>query len=74
MYMNKIDCLINFPKEHLNLKDYTAQKKSTVKYDLYGVIQHFGSLNGGHYTAICKNDNNWVIYNDSKLDFIDSML
>ena len=24
-------------------------------YDLYGVANHFGSLNGGHYTAFVKN-------------------
>jgi len=24
-------------------------------YDLYAVSNHYGSLNGGHYTAMCKN-------------------
>ena len=65
MYMNKIDCLINFPKEHLNLKDYTAQKKSTVKYDLYGVINHGGTLTGGHYYCILKQKNTWIKFDDS---------
>ena len=65
MYMNKIDCLINFPTEHLNLKDYTAQKKSTIKYDLYGVINHGGTLTGGHYYCILKQKNIWIRFDDS---------
>ena len=38
-------------------------------YDLFGVVNHFGSLNGGHYTATCKNsiDNNWYYFNDSSV-------
>ena len=37
-------------------------------YDLYGVVNHFGSLNGGHYTAYGKNPNgNWYNFNDSSV-------
>lgn len=38
-------------------------------YDLYGVTNHFGSLNGGHYTATCLNseDNQWYNFNDSSV-------
>ena len=44
--------------------DTDAEGIST-KYDLYGVVNHFGSLNGGHYTAHCKNpDGNWYNFND----------
>lgn len=24
-------------------------------YDLYGIVNHYGTLYGGHYTAYCKN-------------------
>ena len=24
-------------------------------YDLYGVVNHYGTMSGGHYTAYCKN-------------------
>jgi hypothetical protein len=65
MYMNKIDCLINFPTEHINLKDYTAQKKNTIKYDLYGVIYHGGTLTRGHYYSIIKQKNIWMKFDDS---------
>jgi hypothetical protein len=37
-------------------------------YDLYAVTNHFGSLNGGHYTAFGKNpDGNWYNFNDSQV-------
>jgi ubiquitin C-terminal hydrolase len=29
-------------------------------------------LNQGHYTAICKNDGNWVSYNDSVIKIVDN--
>jgi len=36
---------------------------------LYAVTNHFGSLNFGHYTAVCKNFRNgkWWDYNDSSV-------
>ena len=39
------------------------------KYDLIGLCIHQGSLNGGHYYAICKNieDNQWNIHNDTNV-------
>ena len=38
-------------------------------YDLYAVSNHSGSLNFGHYTAMCKNEisGKWYEYNDSSV-------
>jgi ubiquitin carboxyl-terminal hydrolase 4/11/15 len=38
-----------------------------VLYDLYAVSNHYGSLNGGHYTASVKNQitGKWYYMNDS---------
>ena len=35
-------------------------------YDLFGVIYHSGSINGGHYTAACKSpvNDNWYHFDD----------
>ena len=50
--------------------DTDAEGIST-KYDLYGVVNHFGSLNGGHYTANCRNpDGQWYNFNDSSVSAI----
>ena len=36
-------------------------------YDLYGMINHFGTLHFGHYIAIIKNfsEGKWYKYDDS---------
>jgi ubiquitin C-terminal hydrolase len=33
-------------------------------YDLFAVVLHTGTLNGGHYTALAKNDKYWYEFND----------
>ncbi|AYV80395.1 MAG: putative ubiquitin carboxyl-terminal hydrolase 2-like [Harvfovirus sp.] len=35
------------------------------RYELVGVIEHFGSVSGGHYTANVKISDNWITFNDS---------
>ena len=47
-----------------------ADAPEPVFYDLIGVSNHFGSLNGGHYTASCKNANTgkWFNFNDSSVN------
>ncbi|KAH0629576.1 hypothetical protein JD844_011750 [Phrynosoma platyrhinos] len=41
-------------------------------YDLYAVCNHHGSMQGGHYTAYCRNalDGNWYNYDDSTVEAI----
>ena len=47
--------------------DYKAAGVQPI-YDLYGISNHFGSLNGGHYTAYGKNiDGKWYNFNDSSV-------
>jgi len=37
-------------------------------YELYGVINHFGGIQGGHYTSFIKNANKkWYHYNDTSV-------
>ena len=67
----KNNTYVAYPTDNLDIKEYiVGPEKDKALYDLYGVIQHFGTLNQGHYTAICKNDGNWVLYNDSVIDII----
>lgn len=39
------------------------------KYDLYAISNHYGGLNGGHYTACVRQDarNAWYNYDDSRV-------
>ena len=42
-------------------------KNKNIKYDLFAVANHYGSLHFGHYTAFCLNSisNKWYEFNDS---------
>lgn len=47
--------------------------KSKVVYDLYAVSNHYGSLNGGHYTAYAQNQINkrWYEFDDTEVSRVD---
>jgi ubiquitin carboxyl-terminal hydrolase 8 len=43
-------------------------EKNSQSYDLVAVSNHHGSLNSGHYTAICRDANKeWHEFDDSKV-------
>ncbi|KAF0314545.1 Ubiquitin carboxyl-terminal hydrolase 8 [Amphibalanus amphitrite] len=46
---------------HLAIKDAHQQHH---RYHLYGVVNHFGSMDSGHYTAFCRapNTDRWHKY------------
>lgn len=48
------------------------QDSKETKYELYGVVNHFGRCGGGHYTAFCKNflDEQWYNFDDSDVEKI----
>jgi ubiquitin C-terminal hydrolase len=67
----KIQDLISFPFD-LDLTQYiTGYLPRQYKYELYGVCNHSGSPQGGHYTAFVKNSTNeWIHFNDTSVDVI----
>ena len=36
-------------------------------YDLFAVIVHIGKIDGGHYIAYCRRDNQWFKFDDHKV-------
>jgi len=68
----KNQILVNFPIENLDLSKYViGYKKEQYIYDLYGICNHSGNVNGGHYTAFIKNANGkWYHYNDREVSEI----
>jgi hypothetical protein len=71
-FRDKVNLLIDFPIEGLDLRDYVKSSMSSDEsnpaiYDLYGVSEHSGNLGGGHYTARCLNEKSgkWFSFNDS---------
>tara|TARA_B100001094_G_C18130505_1_gene771954 strand:- start:527 stop:1477 length:951 start_codon:yes stop_codon:yes gene_type:complete len=71
---HKINQFISFP-EILELDDFSLNYGSNKnnKYSLQSLAIHKGSLNSGHYYAICKNpiDKQWHEYNDTTEKIID---
>ena len=65
MFTTKIDSLIHFPINSLDLTNYMCSKETKIKYDLFGVVNHTGGLTGGHYHCNIKQENTWIKYDDS---------
>lgn len=70
-WRDKIDTLVEFPVEGLDMSDYVhnpeQKKQECLTYNLIGVANHFGGLGGGHYTAYAKNAplNSWYSFDDA---------
>ncbi|KAL4090510.1 hypothetical protein QTP88_025329 [Uroleucon formosanum] len=66
---------VEFPKMNLDMSNFiNGLEHRNWKYCLYGVSNHSGSLDGGHYTASClKNSlNKWYKFDDVRVYEIDS--
>jgi ubiquitin C-terminal hydrolase len=51
--------------DYLNFnKGSVLSNKKDVVYDFSSVALHFGSLNGGHYSAICNTHDGDILYDD----------
>jgi ubiquitin carboxyl-terminal hydrolase 8 len=64
---------IKFPFENLTFENnYHEFRPRNYKYNLYGVVYHMGSLNGGHYIAYTQNpiNNKWYKYNDASVHHV----
>ncbi|GAB4823329.1 hypothetical protein N2152v2_010375 [Parachlorella kessleri] len=70
---DKLTANVSFPLKELNLHQFASPETpcspSECTYDLFGVSNHYGSLSGGHYTAICRvplggGKEAWYSYND----------
>ena len=69
---------IDFELENLDLTKYViGYDKDKYIYNLYGICNHSGGPQGGHYTAFVKNANNsWYHFNDttiSKMNNLDKL-
>eukprot|EP00731_Ephydatia_muelleri_P021821 Em0014g412a len=66
-WRDKLDVLVDFPIEGLDLSPLVEGGGPQPLYDLYAVSNHFGGMGGGHYTAYAKNSNTgkWYNFDDS---------
>ena len=66
----KITNLIHFPLEDLPLRNYLSQKNMNYTYNLFGVINHSGTLEGGHYNSTFLINNSWFLFDDNFVEEI----
>ena len=64
----KKEAIVYF-QDIIDLKEYYDNESilKDLKYQLFGIINHVGSINYGHYYSIIKLDNNWYEFNDSNI-------
>lgn len=70
---HKIDNHVDYPLLGLNMGAYSSEAQfQNVSYNLYGVINHFGTCHFGHYTAYCKHpySGRWHRFNDRSVSQI----
>ena len=66
----KNNTYVDIPINDFNMNKYSYNNKFEL-YDLYGICNHIGDINGGHYTAYVKNANTkWYIFDDNIVNSI----
>ncbi|KAK2492127.1 hypothetical protein MC885_005201 [Smutsia gigantea] len=58
---------VDFPLQRLSLGDFASDKAGSPIYQLYALCNHSGSVHYGHYTALCRCQTGWHVYNDSRV-------
>ncbi|KAM9181847.1 ubiquitin carboxyl-terminal hydrolase 8 isoform 3-T5 [Mergus octosetaceus] len=74
-WKQKLQTSVDFPLETLDLSQYVIGPKNNLKrYNLFSVSNHYGGLDGGHYTAYCKNASKqrWFKFDDHEVSEISS--
>ncbi|XP_075484454.1 LOW QUALITY PROTEIN: ubiquitin carboxyl-terminal hydrolase 8-like [Primulina tabacum] len=67
---NKLETFVDFPIHDLDMSAYIDQKgaRSSNRYILYAISNHYGSMGGGHYTAFVHHGGDrWYDFDDSHL-------
>ncbi|XP_031162148.1 ubiquitin carboxyl-terminal hydrolase 8 isoform X2 [Sander lucioperca] len=69
-WKQKLQTSVDFSLDTLDLAQYVIGPKQSLKrYSLFGVSNHYGGLDGGHYTAYCKNapKQRWYKFDDHEV-------
>ncbi|KAM5235535.1 ubiquitin carboxyl-terminal hydrolase 8-like [Ctenodactylus gundi] len=72
-WKQKLQTSVDFPLENLDLAQYVIGPKNNLKrYNLFSVSNHYGGLDGGHYTAYCRNAarQRWFKFDDHEVSDI----
>merc|ERR1712059_165703 len=76
MYTRKKQNFVHFDLKNLNIGQYAKEgfENKHNMFSLYAVSNHFGSLEGGHYTAYCSSSvlKRWHKFDDQDVSTMDS--
>eukprot|EP01022_Parablepharisma_sp_SALTPOND_P005423 TRINITY_DN122425_c0_g1_i1.p1 TRINITY_DN122425_c0_g1~~TRINITY_DN122425_c0_g1_i1.p1 ORF type:complete len:1140 (+),score=119.66 TRINITY_DN122425_c0_g1_i1:139-3420(+) len=64
----RVNCHVDFPLEDLDLTSYVKESKGNIlKYDLYAVSNHYGTMGFGHYITFAKSHHSkdWYKFDDT---------
>ena len=78
---DKLDTLVDFPLDRLDMTKHCASHGSSsfvddkvpAIYDCFAVVNHFGRMGFGHYTAYARSwdetciSDNWALFDDSSV-------
>ena len=68
MMVQKRIIKVDFPITNLDLSKYIkGYNASKYIYDLYGICNHMGNINRGHYTCYIKKGDSWIDINDENI-------
>ncbi|XP_050952088.1 ubiquitin carboxyl-terminal hydrolase 19 isoform X2 [Labeo rohita] len=84
IWRDKINDMVDFPVRNLDLSKFCIGHKDDIQqppiYDLYAVINHYGGMIGGHYTAYARlpsdknsqrSDVGWRLFDDSTVTTVE---
>lgn len=77
VWRDKINSYVDFPINDLDLKRFLSgpnQMGLDYNYRLNGVTNHIGTMDGGHYTSMCRHFelDRWFKYDDTDVKEITS--
>jgi len=69
LWRDKIDTFVNFPMTGLDMSEHMLEKPDKpIWYDLFAVVNHHGSILGGHYTSyVSSSDGEWRLCDDQNV-------
>lgn len=73
--LRKINTFVTIPVNSLTMKPYVAANypEENTLYELVSFVQHGGSMNGGHYNAYIKYNDQWYFCDDSHTSKFDTI-
>lgn len=69
-HLIKNETLIRYPVKNIDFSRW-SQTGSTGSYSLVSVVNHYGSLNSGHYTSFCTDGRQWFYCDDQSIRLAD---